>query len=756
MDIRDKLEFNLFLSKLKKYSFSQYGKSYIDNLQYSDNPEFDYNLIKDIVRILSQKDEILNLVYVDDILQKLKTNVLEASEILRLKNYFEGIETIKNFIFSNEDLSLFFSEFMDYSSIIKKINSVLTQDGKIKDDASEDLKTVRKQLKQIKRELKSKTERILNKYSPYLQERMITFRNSRIVLPFKASFKNRVNGVVQDISSTGATIFIEPSELVTLNNDIRSLESKERYEIIKILTSISYRIRSFLDRILNDQDLLSFFDSLYARAVYLVNENCVIPDINTNSYIKIKNARNPLIHPDSVVPLDFEIGKENDIVIITGPNTGGKTVTLKTIGLFSLMVKMAIPIPADYANLPIFDNIFVDIGDEQAVQQNLSTFSSHMKNIVQALNNLDRSTLILFDELGAGTDPMEGSALAIAIVDYLLQKNVRAVITTHYNELKLYAYSKPNIENASMQFDINTLKPTYRLLMGIPGSSNAFEIAKRLGMKMEIIEKARQFKGKEYEDMDKIINEIHKEKTSVLNEKERVLNTKKELELKMYQYDSLIEKVKKDGIKSINKDYEKLKVMKKEIEEMVSRAKKSFDLYELKKTNKKLQTFLKEVKDFELKEQEPANSFGPQNINVGDVVELFSSKGRVLKIDGNKAKIDINGVILESNISKLKKISQNNILQNDNEELSVSYTKTSFSSRIDLRGFRAEDALEAVEHFIYELKSSDFRYGTIVHGKGTGALMMAIHDYLRSNKEVKSFRLGMPEEGGGGVTVIEV
>ncbi len=757
MFLYEKLEFNYFLNHLKSYCFSEYGKRFFSSFPISDNPEFDYNIIKILSNILKKNDVVFNLIYVDDILDKLRSTTLEANELYRLKQYFDGVESIKRFLFSVEDLALFFSDFMDYSQLIKKIDSIVDSSGKVKDTASDKLFDIRKQLFQVKSELKSRTGRILNKYSQYLQDRIVTFKNGRLVLPFKSSFKNRIDGIIQDISSTGSTVFIEPKEFVVLSNLIRDLESQERYEVIRILTSISYKIKVFLDKIFQDQNLISFFDSLYARSNYLLKESCTIPKLNSEGYIKVITGRNPIINSEKVVPLDFKIGKENRVVVITGPNTGGKTVTLKTIGLFSLMAKMAIPIPAEYAELSLFNNIFVDIGDEQAIEQNLSTFSSHMKMVIKALKNMDKNTLILFDELGAGTDPMEGSALAIAIVDKILSSGAIAVITTHYNELKLYAYSKKGIENASMQFDLNTLQPTYKLLMGIPGSSNAFEIAKRLGMDADVIEKAREFKGKEYEDIDNIIKEIHKEKNLILTEKEKVLNTKKELELKMYQYDSIIEKVKKEGIKSLNRDYERLKQMKKEIEEMVSRARRTSNLYELKKTNKEMETFLKEVKKFQEQDGEEKEIFKDhrnKRFSTGDWVNISSSVGKIIEIKGKRAKIDLNGVMIESDLSKLRKASPPT-----SEFLSdstISYTKPSISSRIDLRGYKVEDAIEKVEDFIYRLRSSGLSSGTILHGKGTGALMQAIHKYLRVNPHIKNFRFGMPEEGGEGVTIIEV
>ncbi len=752
MNLYKKLEFDLFITKIKRYSFSKYGKIFIENMGKSDNPYFDYKMIELISNVL-KKDLPSNfdLPYIEDILQSLQTNILEGNELLKLKKYFEGIEKIKQFIFSIEDLNLFFSDFMDYSSLIKRISSIISEDGKIKDSASEDLRILRNKIKELKNSIKIKTNHILDKYLPYLQERMITFKNDRIVLPFKASYKNKVNGVVQSVSSSGSTVFIEPQDLIFLNNEMRTLEVKERYEIVKILSSVSHKLRGYLDKIIQDQNLLSFFDSLYARALYLIDEDCIIPNLNKDSTIKILKGRNPLIAKEKVVPLDFELNNENRIVVITGPNTGGKTVVLKTLGLFSVMAQMAIPIPADRANICLFDNIFVDIGDEQAIQQNLSTFSSHMKNVIEAIDNIKGNTLILFDELGAGTDPMEGSALAVAIVDYLLSKNVKAVITTHYNELKIFAYSKRYLQNASMQFDIDTLKPTYKLLMGIPGSSNAFEIVEKMGMKDEIVNKAKQFKGREFEDIDKVIRQIHKEKTSILNEKERLLNTKKELELKMYQYDSIIEKVKKEGIKSLNNDYEQLKEMKKEIEKMVAKAKRSSNLYDLKKTNKQMQTFLEKVKEFKRKEETPTKV---PKISLNDWVKIGSLTGKVVAIFSDRAKVDINGVVVESPIFKLEKADVKKPEQILNS--SVSYINKAFSARIDLRGYRVEDAIDEIEKFIYDLKMSDYDLGMIVHGKGTGALMKAIHEYLRNNKQIKNFRFGMPTEGGDGVTIIEV
>ena len=660
----------------------------------------------------------------------------------------------------------------------REIGRCIISDTEIADDASVGLRKIRRSISSANDKIKEQLNSIIHSqnYKNMLQEPVITIRNDRYCVPVKSEYKNSFTGMIHDQSSTGATFFIEPMSVVQLNNKIKDLHGEEKIEIEKILKNLSGLVFENADILKTDLEILSYLDFVFAKAELSVSMNASEPVFNTNGYINIKKARHPLLNKEEVVATDIYLGDK----FTTGPNTGGKTVSLKTLGLFTLMGQAGLHISAfDNSQLNIFDDVFSDIGDEQSIEQSLSTFSSHMSNIVKILNNVTDNSLVLLDELGAGTDPTEGAALAVSIIEYLHKRKIRTAITTHYSELKVYAITTEGVENASCEFDVETLRPTYRLLIGIPGKSNAFAISKRLGLPDFIIENAREVLSREDKRFEDVITDLEISQKALIIEQERAQEYRLEAErLKSdvenqkrktkQQRDKILENAAEQArrilsdakdeadeiIKGMNKmmrensSLKELDEKRQQLSKKLNKADERLSKLKSKKTEKRLKASSKKLSKGDRVFVESLNQSG-------ELVSEPNSKGEVMiKIGIMNVKADIKDLYVDTSAQKPE---ENKKIVPKRYSLGVKSGKAqNIKAELDLRGCMVLEALEKVDKYIDDAYLAGLSPITIIHGKGTGALRSAIHDYLRNNSGVKSFRLGEYGEGEAGVTIVEL
>ena len=653
-------------------------------------------------------------------------------------------------------------------SLEQEIDNAILSEDEIADRASAELAQIRRQIRSANERMRDKLNSMIrsSSFSKFLQDSIITMRGDRYCIPVKSECRANVPGLVHDQSASGATLFVEPIAVVEMGNDLKQLRAKEQQEITRILQALSDQIGPHADELRNNIDILTHLDFAFAKGMLSREMSAVLPKLNHRGYIKIIRGRHPLIDRDKVVPSNLWLGDEFTTLIITGPNTGGKTVTLKTVGLLTLMAQAGLQVPAELGTeLAVFDHVYADIGDEQSIEQSLSTFSSHMKNIVAIMDRVTERDLALFDELGAGTDPTEGAALAQTILKSLLEKRVRAMATTHYSELKAFALSTPGVENASVEFDVATLRPTYRLSIGIPGKSNAFEISSKLGLSEEIIEGARQLLSQNdirFEDV--IANaEYHRQ----IAEKERALAEDTRQETVKLRDEA--EKLRREMEQSRDKNMRKAKEDAKRVLENARREAESI-IGELKAIKKQAQTPEHEVQALrkrmekgidELSEglSQPSEThfIAPKSVRLGEPVEIVNLKtrGTVLTLPNSKGE-----VMIQAGIMKLKAhLSQLRIVEPPKEKQSVVLTKTGAASRsvpmeLDVRGMAQDEALPMVDRYLDEATLAGLHEVSIIHGKGTGVLRMGIQRHLKGHMDVKSYRLGIYGEGEDGVTVV--
>ena len=706
---------------------------------------------------------------------------LSITELLRISNLLTVALRVKAYgrkdsegdLPSTDSLSSRFSYLEPLSNLNNEIKRCIISEEEISDDASTGLRQVRRQIKITNQKVHEQMNQILNSSRSMLQDGLITMRNGRYCLPVKAEYKSAIPGMVHDQSSTGSTLFIEPMSVVKLNNTLRELAAEEQAEIEKVLADLSNLAAEDVDTLKTNLSILVELDFIFAKAALSKKLHASEPLFNTKGYLHIKKGKHPLIDPHKVVPIDVWLGKDFDLLVITGPNTGGKTVTLKTIGLFTLMGQAGLHIPAfDQSELAVFTDVFADIGDEQSIEQNLSTFSSHMTNTVSILEHATPTTLCLFDELGAGTDPVEGAALAMSILSNLHTQGIRTVATTHYSELKVFALSTEGVENGSCEFDVETLRPTYRLLIGIPGKSNAFAISGKLGLPADIIEQAKSYIDNESQSFEDVISDLEKSRITIEKEQEQIKaykleieDLKKKLTAKNERIDNAKEKILRkaeeeahailqeakdyadDTIKKYNKwskDSGLNKAMEEERANLRKKLNSSQDKLALK--NKKKQN--KQLK--------------PKDLKLGDAVMVLSlnSKGTVSSLPNAKGNLFVQMGILRSqvNISDLELI--------DEEVISTPTLKKTGSGKIKMRktanistelniiGMTTAEAIPMVDKYIDDAYLAHLPQVTIIHGRGTGALRNAVHAHLKKCKYVKSFRLGEFGEGDMGVTIV--
>lgn len=674
-----------------------------------------------------------------------------------------------------DSLSGLFNVIYDIADIRREIERCILSEDEIADDASAELKNIRRQMRICTERIRTELNSMLNGSDrTYLQEAVITTRGGRYCIPVKAEYKSQVPGMVHDQSKAGSTFFIEPMSVVRLNNEIREYEVKESEEIAKILASLSAMAGNYTAELDADYDILSQLDFIFAKAKLSFEYKGSEPIMNTRGYINIRKGRHPLIDSRKVVPIDVSIGDEYSELIITGPNTGGKTVTLKTIGLFSLLGQSGLHIPAaDNSELTVFNDIFADIGDEQSIEQSLSTFSSHMKNIIEILAKADSNSLVLFDELCAGTDPTEGAALAISILTSLHKLRVTTVATTHYSELKIFALSTEGVQNACCEFDVATLAPTYRLLIGIPGKSNAFAISGKLGLPQYIIDGAKESLASEDVAFEDVISDLEKSRVTIEREKLELEEYKKEVEDLKNQLKAKNERLDERSDNILQKAREEASAILREAKETADDAIRKLNkanaagmsVTELEKQRQRIKDNINKVdKGRVLKSQAPARQHKASDFHIGDRVHVASLNldGTVHTLPNQKGELNVTIGIMNYNVnmsdltiieeaSEMRKLKQKS---SGIGKLKMSKT-ASISPEINLIGMTSDEAIMTLDKYLDDAFLSHISPVRIVHGKGSGVLRNAVHNYLKRQKHVKSFRLGSFGEGDYGVTIVE-
>ena len=696
-----------------------------------------------------------------------------------------------------DSLDPLFQSIEPLTPLNNEIKRCILSEDEIADEASPGLSRVRRSIKAAADRIHTQLNSILNSHRTYLQDAVITMRDGRYCLPVKAEYKNQVSGMVHDQSATGSTLFIEPMAIVKLNNEIRELEIQEQKEIEAVLASLSNEAAPHIEELRLNMELLAQLDFIFAKAALSRQYRCSAPVFNDKGRIHIKDGRHPLLDPQKVVPINIWLGKNFDLLIVTGPNTGGKTVSLKTVGLFTLMGQAGLHIPAwEGSELAVFDEVFADIGDEQSIEQSLSTFSAHMTNIVSILQQADSRSLCLFDELGAGTDPTEGAALAIAVLSFLHNMKCRTMATTHYSELKVFALTTPGVENACCEFSVETLQPTYRLLIGIPGKSNAFAISKKLGLPDFIIEDAKSHLEAKDESFEDLLSSLETSRVTIEKEQEEIRSYKEEiaqLKSRLTQKEERLDERKDKLIRNASEEAQRILREAKEtadqtIREINRLASESGVGKELEAQRAKLREQIKKTDDkLAVKAKGPSQPISPKKLKIGDGVKVLSMnlKGTVSTLPDAKGDLFVQMGILRSrvNIRDLELIREDDISATLGDGSSRTYGGTAAGSKakktfsqakgngsgsgqirmsksfsvgteVNLIGMTTDEAVPAMEKYLDDAYLAHMPSVRVVHGRGTGALKNACHKRLRQLKYVKDFRLGEFGEGGTGVTIV--
>ena len=707
---------------------------------------------------------------------------LSMSELLKLASFLDNVSRIKTYgkkereDLPNDSLDAYFEGLTPMTQLANEINRCILSEEKMADDASPKLKSIRRSKLSTNEKIHSQLTSMVNgAYRTFLQDAVITMRDNRYCIPVKAEYKSQVSGMVHDQSSTGSTFFIEPAAVVNLNNQLKELDLQEQEEIEVILGDLSSQAAVHTAELAADQKIMTTLDFIFAKAKLAMEQNATEPIFNTEHYIQIRKGRHPLLDKKKAVPIDVRLGKDFDLLVITGPNTGGKTVSLKTVGLFTLMGQAGLHIPAlDRSELSIFSEVYADIGDEQSIEQSLSTFSSHMTRVVHILQHADADSLCLFDELGAGTDPTEGAALAIAILNYLHDRGIRTMATTHYSELKIYALSTNFVENACCEFDVETLRPTYRLLIGIPGKSNAFAISSKLGLSDEIINAAKEQISKEDESFEDVIADleqsrvtIEKEQQEIAEYKERIRTLQEQLQKKNEKIDQAKDKILRDANEKARAILQEAKDVADETIRDFNKAGASADIKELEKKRQKVRDKINE-KNGKLAlgntQKKPADqkTVDPKKLKKGDSVKIISMnlKGIVNTLPDARGNLFVQcGIMrMQTNVNDLVPVKEETItapaLQRTNTGKLKMSKSFSVSSEINLLGCTVDEAIAKLDKYLDDAYLAHLPSVRVVHGKGTGALRNAVQSHLKRLKYVKEYRLGEYGEGDAGVTIV--
>ncbi|GEK33406.1 endonuclease MutS2 [Kurthia sibirica] len=777
------LEYDKIIDKVSKYCTNTLGKVAIEQLE----PKV---TLIEVNALLDEMDEALSILRVKgsvplggifDIRPASKRaqigGVLSPSELMEISSTIRASRIFREFIediVALEDISIpaFIAkkeEIPMLTGLQNEINSCIDENANVADSASVALRSIRQSLRMQEGRVRDKLASLTRgaNAAKMLSDTIITIRNDRFVIPVKAEYRSHYGGVVHDQSSSGQTLYIEPDSVVQSNNEISSLKAKEKAEIDRILAELSAKVQEVAHELFVLVQLLGQIDMIFAKAKFGQANKCSKPLMNDDGYIKITQAKHPLLDPETAVANDIEFGKEYTAIVITGPNTGGKTVTLKTVGLFTMMAQAGIPIPAlDGSQMAVFDQIFSDIGDEQSIEQSLSTFSSHMVNIVDILKKFDDQSLVLFDELGAGTDPQEGASLAIAILDEVHGRGARVMATTHYPELKAYGYNRDAVINASVEFDVETLSPTYRLLIGVPGRSNAFEISKRLGLPEHIIETSKAYVGTETHEVESMIASLDESRRAAEKDAEesaRLLaeaqTLQADLDARLQEYEDrkeeLDKKAKEKAKKIVEAAKQEAEAVIDELHKMRINANKVVKEHEIIDARKRLDEAAPKENRI-LKKQRQLNERA-QELKKGDEVKVVSYGQKGVLIDKTS-----NGEwIVQIGILKMK-IEEDDLqyIKPEKEKQTVNVSsvrgREAVKLELDLRGERYEDALMRTEKYIDDALLSNYHRVSIIHGKGTGALRKGVQELLKRHPRVKSYNFGEASEGGYGVTIAEL
>lgn len=720
---------------------------------------------------------------VNDSLRRLEIGgSLGSGELLRICKLLETAGRAKTYgrhdnADDTEDcLDSYFAQLNPVSILTTEIRRCIIEEDEISDEASPALKHIRRQMAQINDKVHATLSGMVNgSLRTYLQDPIITMRGDRYCIPVKAEYRSQVPGMIHDQSSTGSTLFIEPMAVVKLNNDLKELYGKEQEEIQVILARLSADAAEYISDIQTDYTVLRTLDFIFAKGSLAIDMNASLPLFNTEGRIHIREGRHPLLDKRSVVPITLTLGDTFDLLIVTGPNTGGKTVSLKTIGLFTLMGQAGLHIPAlDRSELAVFTEVYADIGDEQSIEQSLSTFSSHMTNIVSFLKKVDDQSLVLFDELGAGTDPTEGAALAISILNHLHMRGIRTMATTHYSELKVYALSTPGVENASCEFDVETLRPTYHLLIGIPGKSNAFAIAGKLGLPNFIIEDAKTRLTEQDESFEDILTDLETSRRTIEKEQETIASYKREIERLKQETQKKQEKLEEQRDRILREANEKAHAILAEAKETADETMRNFHKFgkanisaaEMERERERIRKKMESTRIGMMKEPaKPKKEYKPSDFKLGESVKVLSMNinGTVASLPDNKGNLTVQMGILRSqvNISDLEIIDETPAYLKKTTRAGgkgkIKMSKSlSVSTEINLLGKTVDEAVAELDKYLDDASLAHLSSVRIVHGKGTGALRKGIHQYLRRQKHVRSFRLGEFGEGDAGVTIAEL
>ncbi len=765
------LEFDKIIEKLTTYCKTYIGKENVANLL----PTFNQYKVTSLLELTNEATSLIyrkgnvplsDLPNIEISIKNLEGSAtLSISALLNIARFLKISREVKEYFSSGDDIDLsscqklsdIFEAIYTNKSVEEKIYSVILDENTIADNASSKLSSIRRQAKKLEQEIREKLNSFIHSstYSKYIMEPIITIRENRYVLPIKEEYKSQVKGFIHDVSSSGSTVFIEPISVFDLNSEISNLKIEEEIEIERILAELSSMLYDYTESMKSNISTLGNLDLIFAKASYSLDIDGICPKINDEKFVVLKSARHPLIDKNVVVPIDISIGNDYSCLVITGPNTGGKTVALKTTGLLLLMAYSGIYIPAkEGSSIYVFDNIFVDIGDEQSIQENLSTFSSHISNIVEITNNVTSNSLVLVDELGSGTDPIEGANLAISILEYLFKANAITICTTHYQELKNYCLTHKGFQNASFEFDLDNLKPTYKLLIGIPGKSNAFAISKKLGLNEEILKSASNLMKSQDVSIEELMKNIYDSKLAIEKEKEEIEKNSNQIEAlrKSLEIQNSNQKEKQDKLldKARNEAKQILQSAKDEANSVIRKLNNlgKNDLTSANNLRNELNDKLKELN----------SNTADDGINLESLLELNN------KFSLKSSKIDSNSKKGSTHSSNSTKGSFNNVGSNNktSSHSSVTFAKNStfkaqnISSEINVIGQTVDEAIFVIDKYLDDCAIAKLSPVRIVHGKGTGKLREGIHKFLRTNPHVKSFRLGTFGEGEMGVTVVEL
>lgn len=784
------LEYNKIIDKLTEFAGSALAKEMCRNLQPSTD-------LYEIQALQKETSDALSRIYqkgavsfrgVRDIRGSIKRleigAIIGINELLSICSLLDVCSKVKAYSRNDRDpdfedsLEAMFQALQPLTPVSSEIRRCIASEEELNDDASPALFKIRRSMRQINDKVHAQLQTMVNGSArTYLQDAVVTMRNGRYCIPVKAEHRGQIPGMIHDQSSTGSTLFVEPMAVIKLNNDLRELELKEEKEIEMILATLSARCAEETEALRDDLDLLTKLDFIFARAQLSRSMNGTQPDFNEEGRILIKKGRHPLLDKKKVVPIDIQLGKDFELLIITGPNTGGKTVSLKTVGLFTLMGQAGLHIPAfDHSELSVFHEVFADIGDEQSIEQSLSTFSAHMTNTVSILKEADDRSLVLFDELGAGTDPTEGAALAIAILSNLHRRGSRVMATTHYSELKVFALSTPGVENGCCEFDVETLRPTYRLLIGVPGKSNAFAISQKLGLSQDIIEEAKTHLTKQDEDFEDLLADLEQKRVTIEQERDQINSYKEEIRELKQRLESKQEKLDLSRDKILREANEQARNILQEAKDYADTTIRNFQKYgkaagvsakDMEKERGKLREKMSTVdKKLSAKNAAPKKShkqLTAKDLHIGDSIKVLSLnlKGTVSTLPDAKGNLFVQMGILRSqvNIRDLEKlddtvITGGNFSKTGSGKIKMSKS-ASVSTEINLLGKTVDEAIMELDKYLDDAYIAHLPSVRIVHGKGTGALRKGVHNYLKRQKHVASFRLGEFGEGDAGVTIVE-